>query len=94
MVNLLNKYSGGIGFLTFGSLANPGTRIRALKLGGIMPTADSLSSGKYPLKASLGFVCKKNGLKGLPRKFLNFVLSDEGRTIIKTLGLFPVERKE
>lgn len=65
MVNLLNKYSGGIGFLTFGSLANPGTRIRALKLGGIMPTADSLSSGKYPLKASLGFVRKKKRIKGI-----------------------------
>lgn len=94
MVDLLNKYSSSIGFLTAGSLTSPETRIRVLDLGGIMPTADSLESGRYPMKISLGFVCKKGELKGLPRKFLDFVFSDEGRSIIKTLGLFPVERKE
>jgi len=93
MVDLLNKYSGGIGFLTFGSLANPLSKIRVLALDGIMPTPDNLSSGSYPMKLSLGFVYKKDQLSGLSSKFLSFVFSNEGRAIIKHLGLFPVERR-
>jgi phosphate transport system substrate-binding protein len=94
MVDLLNKYSGGIGFLTFGSLANPLSKIRVLALDGIMPTPDNLSSGSYPMKLSLGFVYKKDQLSELSSKFLSFVFSNEGRAIIKHLGLFPVERRE
>ena len=94
MVDLLKKYSGGIGFLTFGSLSDPVSSIRVLALDGILPAPDNLSSGSYPLKLSLGFVYKKDQLNGLSSKFLNFVFSDAGRGIIKHLGLFPVERKE
>ena len=59
--------------------------IKALSLNGIAPTPDNLRSGRYPWVKDLSFLYKGE-LSDQAKKFVAYVLSPEGRTIIETNG--------
>ena len=59
--------------------------IKALSLNGIAPTPENLRSGRYPWVKELSFLYKGE-LSDPAKKFVEYVLSSEGRTIIEANG--------
>lgn len=88
-VAALKKYKHTFGFTSFSATKNSGLLI--LKVNGVYPSAESIKSGKYPYVVPFGFVWKGE-LKGLPKKFVQFVKSSEGRKIISNFGAVPTDK--
>ena len=92
MVELLKKYSTGIGFLTGSSLSTPGLGINAIALNGIKPSLKNIQSHRYPLMATYGLIFKNGGPDERAKKFIDFIASETGRKIILNHGLSPIAR--
>ncbi len=81
----------GIGYMSLGLV---GGDLKALHVGGVAPTVEEATAGRYPLVRSFLFVTK-----GAPspkaQAFIDYVLSPEGQQILKTEGLIEAgaERK-
>lgn len=75
-----------IGFISLG-LVN--SQVRALALDGAAANDANILNGSYRLVRPFLFVIR--GLPtGLAKEFIDFVLSDEGQTLVKEEGLLPI----
>ena len=59
-------------------------RLRLLKLDGVAPSKENLTSGAYPMRRPLYLVYRSAGVKPGIRAFLDFVQSQDGQAIIAT----------
>jgi phosphate transport system substrate-binding protein len=75
-----------IGFISLG-LVN--SQVRALALDGAAANDDNIRNGSYRLVRPFLFVSRGEPT-GLARQFVDFVLSDEGQTLVKEEGLLPI----
>lgn len=66
------------------------TSVKALKVNGIEPTIDNGKSGKYPISRPLYMYVNENRLSGETRKFIDFLLGDEGQALVKAAGFIPI----
>lgn len=57
---------------------------------GWLPSAENVKSGKYPLARPL-FMYTRGKATGEAKDFIDFCLSDEGQSIVTTVGYFPVK---
>lgn len=63
---------------------------RALAVDGVEPTGDNVESGAYPFVKELGFVT--NGPPaGEAKSFIDYVLSAEGRALLRVRGAVPAQ---
>jgi len=91
MLKMLEQYGSSLGFLTQASLRAAGRPVHALAIDGIAPTPANVADGRYPL--SVPYLLVSKGLAtGEAARFVDFVYSPEGRTVIERLGLLPVAR--
>jgi phosphate transport system substrate-binding protein len=75
-----------IGYISLGVVS---ARVKALSIGGVMPTTRNILTKKYRIVRP--FLYLSNGeLTGAPRLFVDYVLSREGQSILKKEGLIPV----
>lgn len=72
-----------LGYISLG-LVNE--RVKALKIDGIAPTAENSSSGRYGLVRPFLFVVKGEARQAA-RDFVDFVMSDQGQSILVAEGL-------
>ena len=72
-----------IGFLSLGLIDRS---VRAVVLDGIAPTRDDVIDGSYRLARPFLFVARADPTGGA-RQFIDFVLSDEGKSILDSEGL-------
>lgn len=93
IVWMLEKYKNSIGFLTNNSFGGTKTSIKPLALDNIMPTPANLKAGKYKLVFDCGLVYKEKRLNDPARKFLDFIFSEAGNTILVKSGLIPTTRE-
>lgn len=90
VVNAVAREPNGIGF--GGAAYAKGVKELKVKVGNdeVAPTEENIRSGKYPLSRQLFFY-----LHGKPsadaQKFIDFALSDEGQSIVKSVGYFPLK---
>jgi phosphate transport system substrate-binding protein len=75
-----------IGFISLG-LVN--SQVRALALDGAEANDDNIRNGSYRLVRPFLFVSRGEPT-GLAKQFVDFVLSDEGQTLVKEEGLLPI----
>ncbi len=76
-----------IGFISLG-LVNE--QVRALELDGVVGNEAHIRDGSYKLVRPFLFLSPGEPT-GLAKEFVDFVLSDEGQTLIKKEGLLPVK---
>lgn len=79
---------GGIGYVGIGFLDS---NVKALKLDGVMPSQQTISSGTFPVARPLFMFT--NGypkLGSMTHKFCSFYLSETGQEIIEAKGFVPV----
>lgn len=55
----------------------------------VLPSADNVQSGAYPIARGLYFYTRK-APEGALEEFVNFVLSDAGQSVVTEVGYFPV----
>jgi phosphate transport system substrate-binding protein len=80
--------AGAIGYVGLGFVDN---NVRALKIDGIMPTKQTISSGVYPVTRPLFMFT--NGypkLGSVTHQFVSFYLTETGQEIIEAKGFVPV----
>lgn len=75
-----------IGFISLG-LVN--SQVRALALDGAAANDENIRNGSYRLVRPFLFVSRGEPA-GLAKRFVDFVLSDEGQTLVKEEGLLPI----
>lgn len=76
-----------IGFISLG-LINP--QVRALELDGAKGDEVNIRNGRYKLVRPFLFLSRGEPT-GLAKEFVDFVLSDEGQSLVKKEGLLPVK---
>ncbi len=93
MVEMLQKYSTVIGWLTGSSLNTISSKVTGLALDGIEPTAENILSGRYPLSGDYAMVFKEEQLSSLARKFIDFLFSEEAVRVFNAEGVIPVSNR-
>ena len=66
---------------------NPNTRVMAVN--GVLPSAETIASGKYPLVYECVLVHRKNPGEKVER-FIQWLLSDEGQRLVRSVGYVPI----
>lgn len=77
---------GSISYLALSYVDNS---VKALKLDGIEPTVENITSGKYPIW-SYEHMYTKGEPTGLTKAFLDYMVSDEVKSLVTELGYIPI----
>ena len=93
VINAVSRDEGGIGY---GGIAYA-EGIKALRLQGeegdpVEPTMENATSGRYPLSRYL-HIYSAGEPSGVAQRYLEFVLSEEGQSIIEGVGYYPLPRE-
>ena len=91
VVNAVARDANGIGY--GGAAYHTGVRECAVKRDdatpGVLPTAENVHSGAYPISRALYFYTRK-APEGPIRGFVDFALSEPGQKLVTEVGYFPV----
>ena len=66
-------------------------KIKMLSLNGVYPDKENIANGKYPVASNFFAVYDKNNPNPNIKKFMEWILSDEGQEIIEKSGYVPLE---
>ncbi|MGN0154321.1 MAG: substrate-binding domain-containing protein [Lachnospiraceae bacterium] len=77
-----------IGYISLGSLDDS---VKALKVDGVEATVDTVKSGEYKVARPFEICIPKEGTSEVAQDFIDFILSDDGQSIIDEEGYISVE---
>jgi len=78
---------GAIGYVSVGFIDDS---VAPVALDGVMPSLDTVKSGKYPVARGL-YSNTRGEPKGLARAFIHYLFSPEGQKIAAAKGFIPVK---
>jgi phosphate transport system substrate-binding protein len=88
MKTAVSKDDNAIGYISVGHLDN---NVKGVSLNGTYPDLYNVKSGKYPVSRGL-YSNTKGEAKGLAKKFIDYLYSEDGQKIIKAKGFIPTQR--
>ena len=88
VITTLLNHKNTIGFVPYS--ATVGTNLKVLKVNGIEPSVEKITSGEYKYLIPLGVVYKGQP-KGLAKEFIDFLYSEDAQKIIKKIGAVPAK---
>ncbi len=80
---------GGVGYVNV-QLGNKGG-VKAVSIGDVAPTAETIRNGKYPFSRALRLYTSKTSAAPTARDFIAFVDSPQGQKIVDEGGFIPVK---
>jgi phosphate transport system substrate-binding protein len=83
----LTRYRTAIGWMTLSTSGIGDDRIRALSFNGVLASADTVASGRYPMKVEHVLAYREAQLSEDMRRFLGFVTSAEGAQVLRKLQI-------
>jgi hypothetical protein len=83
----LTRYRTALGWMTLSTSGVNDDTIRALRFNGVAANADTVASGRYPMKVEHVLAYKEAGLSEDMRRFLGFVTSAEGGQVLRRLQI-------
>jgi phosphate transport system substrate-binding protein len=89
MQERLMSTEGSVGLFDLGGAVSQDLPIKVLSLDGVAPTEANIVQGRYPLHKPLAFVSRGDHGE-LAERFVSFVRSATGQSIIRDLGYIPV----
>jgi hypothetical protein len=87
MRNGLARYRTALGWMTLSTSGIGDDTIRALNFNGVPANADTVASGRYPMRVEHVLAYKDAQLGEDMRRFLGFVASAEGAQILRRLQI-------
>jgi phosphate transport system substrate-binding protein len=87
-ITTLLEHKNTIGFAPYSAIV--GTNLKVLKVNGVAPSNEEMLSGEYKYVIHLG-IAYKGQPKGLAKEFIDFLYSEDAKTIIKKMGAVPVK---
>lgn len=79
-----NEYA--IGYISLGSLNDT---VKAVKVGGVAPSASAVKDGSYVISRPFN-IATKDGLSDAAQDFIDFILSADGQQVIENSGYIKV----
>jgi phosphate transport system substrate-binding protein len=80
------EHAGAVGYLP--AAVTSGTSLKVFSIDGIEPSQENVRSGKYAMSLPLGIV-HKDRPHGLAARFIDFLYSEEGVSITRSMGVVP-----
>ena len=90
-VDLIEKVPGAFGGSTLAQLLSERRPLVPLTIGGREPTLDALQAGRYPLHKPLFIITRAEPTVDA-RRFVDFVLSEAGQSLLEAHGHLPRRR--
>lgn len=84
----VSSTAGAIGYISSAYVDNT---VSALKVNGIEATEQNIKNGTYPVARPFLMVTKTGEVKPQTKAFLEFILSDEGQSVVTKLKLTPIK---
>jgi phosphate transport system substrate-binding protein len=81
---------GAIGYVGLGYLSD---NVKAVKINGVVCSEETVRNETYPLGRPL-FMYTNGSPKGMTKDFIDFIMSEQGQTIVREAGFVPVETVE
>uniref|UniRef100_UPI0040487FC7 substrate-binding domain-containing protein n=1 Tax=Aliarcobacter sp. TaxID=2321116 RepID=UPI0040487FC7 len=99
IVQKLTKNDAAIGIFGYSFLEENKDKVMGITIDNIAPTADTISTGKYPVARSMYFYIKNDHAKDVPalKEYTNLFMSEKmiGKDgILRELGLVTLDDKE
>lgn len=89
--NVITTVAGNekaIGYISLGSLNDT---VKAIKVGGHAPSAETITSGDYAIARPFNVVYEKDSTNAILNDFLSYIFSEEGQAIVEEEGYVKVE---
>jgi phosphate transport system substrate-binding protein len=83
------KDANGIGYSSIELVKSPG--VKALSIGGVAPSMETVNSGKYPYARTLHLFTSKGHETPDTLDFIGFVMSDAGQKVVAQVGDTPLK---
>lgn len=88
VLKIVGDTEGSISYLALSYIKD--VSIKALKLDGVDPTVENITSGKYPIW-SYEHMYTKGAAEGLAKAFIDYMVSDEVKPLVRKLGYIPIK---
>ncbi|MCM1496055.1 MAG: phosphate ABC transporter substrate-binding protein [Bacteroides sp.] len=89
--DVITTVAGNPGAIGYASLASVKETVKALSVGGIVPTEESVKDGSYVVQRPFVLVTKNDTeLSAAAQKFFDYITSSEANEIISSAGAVPV----
>jgi hypothetical protein len=92
LFSTLAREPDGIGVVDATAAVSAGSLVKKLGVDGVMPNAQTLKDGSYPLTQPLTFYVTSNAAAGA-REFAQFILSGRGNSVFWKYGIMPALSK-
>jgi phosphate transport system substrate-binding protein len=86
---IVNNNPHAVGYISEGSVDRS---VKAIKFEGVEATTKNISEGKYKLARPFLLLHKKDDIDDDADKFISFVLSNEGQSLIQEYGYTPIKK--
>ncbi|HOJ39192.1 MAG TPA: phosphate ABC transporter substrate-binding protein [bacterium] len=87
IASVVAKTVGAIGYVGLGYLSN---QVKAVSVNGVLPSVETVLSGKYPVSRPL-FMYTNGAPSGILKDFLDFVKGAEGQRLVAGDGFVPLK---
>ncbi len=88
--DVITTVAGNPNAIGYASLASVKESVKAVSVGGIVPSEESVKDGSYPVQRPFVLVTKKDtALSETAQKFFDYVTSGEANEIISAAGVVP-----
>lgn len=89
--DVITTVAGNPAAIGYASLASVKETVKALSVGGIVPTEETVKDGSYVVQRPFVLVTKSDtALSGTAQKFFDYITSSEANEIISAAGAVPV----
>lgn len=92
--DVLTTVSTNVNAIGYASLSALNKKVKALQVGGVTPTEETVQKGTYPLQRPFLMVVKREGtLSPEAKKFLDYALSSQADDLKRKAGVVPTVAK-
>lgn len=84
---IVNENKNAIGFISFEYLDDS---VKPLEIDNVKATANNVIESKYPISRGFLMVVDKENLDDIDRKFIDWILSDNGQDLVQSYGSIKI----
>ena len=89
---MITTVAGNPAAIGYASLASVKDSVKALKVGGVVPSDATIKDGSYLVQRNFVLVTKADSnLSDAAQKFFNYITSSDASEVIKQAGAVPVK---